>query len=40
MEGYLNAAGFEIEETVVRAPYENVEYPSHRAYILARKPGA
>jgi SAM-dependent methyltransferase len=34
----LEAAGFAIEEVIERAPYPDVEYPSHRAYILARKP--
>ena len=38
LEGYLNAAGFEIEEVIEREPYENVEHPSRRAYIFARKP--
>jgi SAM-dependent methyltransferase len=38
MEGYLRAAGFEIEETVERPPYLNVERQSQRAYISARKP--
>ena len=36
--GYLKAAGFEIEEIIEREPYPEVEYPSRRAYILARKP--
>jgi len=38
MEGYLTAAGFEIEEVIERAPYEQVEHPSRRAYIFAHKP--
>jgi len=38
MEGYLQAAGFQLEETVTRPPYEGVEYPSKRAYIFARRP--
>jgi SAM-dependent methyltransferase len=38
MEGYLRAAGFEIERIVERAPYQDVEYQSQRAYIFARKP--
>src|SRR5262245_2960257 len=38
MVGYLEAAGFELEEVIERPPYENVEYPSQRAYIFARKP--
>jgi ubiquinone/menaquinone biosynthesis C-methylase UbiE len=36
-EQYLEAAGFKIEESLDREPYE-FEYPSRRAYILARKP--
>ena len=35
----LGEAGFEIEETVEREPYPDVEYPSRRAYILAARPG-
>jgi len=38
MTGYLQAAGFEIEAVIERPPYENVEHPSRRAYIFARKP--
>ncbi len=34
----LNSAGFVISETVIRYPYTDVEYPSKRAYITARKP--
>jgi SAM-dependent methyltransferase len=34
----LEAAGFTIEEIVEREPYPEVEYPSRRAYIFARKP--
>lgn len=37
VEAYLQKAGFVIEETVERAPYEGVEYPSRRAYLFARK---
>ncbi|HEY6351895.1 MAG TPA: class I SAM-dependent methyltransferase [Candidatus Angelobacter sp.] len=33
----LEAAGFAIEEIVQRGPYPEVEYPSRRAYIFARK---
>ena len=40
MQAYLQAAGFQIEELIERPPYPDVEHPSHRAYILARKPGA
>ena len=36
--GYLRSAGFEVEEVVERPPYENVEHPSLRGYIFARKP--
>ena len=35
----LEAAGFEIEEIIERDPYPEVEHPSRRAYIFARKPG-
>lgn len=38
MAGYLKAAGFEVEEMIERPSYENVEYPSQRAYIFALKP--
>jgi SAM-dependent methyltransferase len=38
MEGYLKSSRFEILDIIERPPYENVEYQSHRAYILARKP--
>ena len=38
MTGNLEAVGFRIEESLSRAPYD-FEYPSQRAYILARKPG-
>jgi len=34
----LEAAGFTIEDVVEREPYPDVEYPSRRAYIFARKP--
>jgi len=34
----LEAAGFAIEEIIEREPYPDVEYPSRRAYIFARKP--
>lgn len=37
MEGYLREAGFEVEETVERDPYPDVEYQSRRAYIFAKK---
>jgi SAM-dependent methyltransferase len=35
---YLESAGLVIEETIERDPYPEVEYPSRRAYIFARKP--
>ena len=39
MEGYLRTAGFKVERSLERAPYEeDVEYQSRRAYIFARKP--
>ncbi len=38
MQAYLQAAGFSIEDLIERPPYPEVEYQSHRAYILARKP--
>jgi SAM-dependent methyltransferase len=34
----LAGAGFVVEESLQRPPYEGVEYPSRRAYIVARKP--
>jgi len=34
----LESAGFIVEEVLERDPYPDVEYPSHRAYIFARKP--
>jgi ubiquinone/menaquinone biosynthesis C-methylase UbiE len=33
----LEKVGFNIEEVVEREPYPDVEYPSRRAYIFARK---
>jgi len=36
IEGLLSA-GFEIEEAIEREPYPEVEHPSRRAYIFARK---
>jgi len=38
MEAYLRAAGFEIEDSIERPPYEDVEVQTHRTYIFARKP--
>jgi len=37
MDGYLREAGFVVEELLERAPYEAVEHPSRRGYIVARK---
>ena len=37
MEGYLGAAGFEVERVAEREPYE-FEYPTRRLYIFGRKP--
>jgi len=36
IEAALHEAGFDLLESVVRPPYPEVEYPSHRAYILAK----
>jgi SAM-dependent methyltransferase len=38
MKEWLAAAGFELEEAIERDPYPDVEYPSRRAYIFARRP--
>ncbi|HEX8889467.1 MAG TPA: class I SAM-dependent methyltransferase [Pyrinomonadaceae bacterium] len=38
MKSYLADAGFVLEEVITRDPYADVEYPSRRAYIFARKP--
>lgn len=35
---YLELAGLVIQETIERDPYPEVECPSRRAYIFARKP--
>jgi SAM-dependent methyltransferase len=35
---WVRAEGFEIEEMIERDPYPDVEHPSRRAYIFARKP--
>jgi ubiquinone/menaquinone biosynthesis C-methylase UbiE len=37
MKSFLISAGFELEEVLERDPYPEVEYPSRRAYIFARK---
>ena len=36
----LTAAGFEVDQILEREPYANVEHPSRRAYIFARRPMA
>ncbi len=36
----LESSGFVVEEIVERGPYPEVEYPSRRAYLFARKTGA
>ena len=38
MKDHLGTVGFELEEVIERDPYPDVEYPSRRAYIFARKP--
>jgi len=38
MEGWLNEAGFELEESLIREPNPEVEVATQRAYIFARKP--
>jgi SAM-dependent methyltransferase len=38
MTGLLGSAGFEVEEVIEREPYPDVEHPSRRAYIFARRP--
>jgi SAM-dependent methyltransferase len=38
IEARLTAAGFILEERHLREPYPEVEHPSQRAYLLARKP--
>ncbi|HEX8174658.1 MAG TPA: class I SAM-dependent methyltransferase [Pyrinomonadaceae bacterium] len=38
MKDRLKAVGFELQEVIEREPYAEVEYPSRRAYIFARKP--
>jgi 2-polyprenyl-3-methyl-5-hydroxy-6-metoxy-1,4-benzoquinol methylase len=37
MKRYLTTAGFDLDEVIERDPYPEVEYPSRRAYIFARK---
>jgi SAM-dependent methyltransferase len=38
MKEHLGAAGLALEEVIERDPYPEVEYPSRRAYIFARRP--
>jgi SAM-dependent methyltransferase len=38
MKDHLKTVGFELQEVIEREPYPEVEYPSRRAYIFARKP--
>jgi len=38
MRGFLELAGFEVEEIVEREPYPEVEHQSRRAYVFAKKP--
>lgn len=38
MKDHLKIVGFELQEIIERDPYPEVEYPSRRAYIFARKP--
>jgi SAM-dependent methyltransferase len=39
IQSHLEAAGFAVEEIIERPPYSpEVEYPSRRAYIFAKKP--
>ena len=37
MAGYLRSEGFDVREVIERDPYPEVEHPSRRAYIFARK---
>ena len=39
MRGWLEAAGYTVEEVLEREPYApEVEHQSRRAYVVARKP--
>ena len=40
MADSLRSAGFEVEELIEREPYPDVEHPSRRCYIFARRGGA
>jgi ubiquinone/menaquinone biosynthesis C-methylase UbiE len=35
----LIEVGFAVDDVIAREPYPDVEYPSRRAYLFARKPG-
>jgi len=37
MRGFLESAGFEVEEMIERDPYPDVEHQSRRAYVFATK---
>ncbi len=37
MKDYVKRAGLVLEEVIERDPYPDFEYPSRRAYIVARK---
>jgi trans-aconitate methyltransferase len=37
MTAHLSSAGFTIADTIERDPYPNVEHPSRRSYIFARR---
>jgi len=38
MRGYLESAGFAVEEIIEREPYAEVEHQSRRAYVFAKRP--
>jgi SAM-dependent methyltransferase len=38
MADFLRQAGFAIEEIIERDPYPEVEHPSRRSYLFARRP--
>jgi SAM-dependent methyltransferase len=40
MEAWLKQAGFDILDVIVREPDPQVEYPSQRAYLFAKKPAS
>jgi SAM-dependent methyltransferase len=37
MAGYIEEAGFKLEEVLERKPYDEIEHPSQRGYILAKR---